>query len=101
MRNDYAYGKNRQYQHTNNFFVDDLKLFSTNLNNIKCLLDIVTTVSRDIGMKFGVYKCVFVQIEKEKLVQNPEPLKVNDVINQPVPTGHTYTYLEVEELTKI
>ena len=31
----YAYGKNRRQQHTHNFFVYDLKLYSTNLNNIK------------------------------------------------------------------
>ena len=42
MRNGYPYGKIRHYQHTHNFFVDDLKLFSTNMNNIKSLLDIVT-----------------------------------------------------------
>ena len=31
MRKGYAYGKNRQYQHTHNFFVDDLKRFATNI----------------------------------------------------------------------
>ena len=98
MRNGYPYGKNRHYQHTNNFFVDDLKLFSTNINNIKCLLDIVTILSSDIGMRFGVDKCAFVQIKKGKLVQNPEPLKVTDLVIQPVPTGDTYT---ISELTKI
>ena len=99
MRNAYAYGKNRQYQHTHNFFVDDLKLFSTNINNIKCLLDIVTILSSDIGMRFDVDKCAFVQIKKGKLVQNPEPLKVNDLVIQPVPTGDTYTYLGIDENT--
>ena len=69
MRKGYAYGKNRQYQHTHNFFVDDLKLFATNMNNIKCLLDIVTLFSKDIGMKYGVDKCAFVQIEKGKQMQ--------------------------------
>ena len=36
------------------FFVDDLKLFATTLNNLKLLLDIVITFSKDIGMKFGL-----------------------------------------------
>ena len=31
MRKGYAYGKNRQYQLTHNFFVDDLKRFATNI----------------------------------------------------------------------
>ena len=56
MRKGYAYGKNRQYQHTHNFFVDDLKLLTTNMNNIKCLLDILALFSKDIGMEFGVDK---------------------------------------------
>ena len=97
MRNGYPYGKNRHYQHTHNFFVYDLKLFSTNMNNIKGLLDIVTIYSRDIGMKFGVDKCAFVQVEKGKLVQNPDPLRVNDLVIEPVPAGDTYTYLGIDE----
>ena len=35
-------------------FVDDLKLIATTLNNLKLLLDIVITFSKDIGMKFGL-----------------------------------------------
>ena len=36
------------------FFVDELKLYVGTTNNLKKLLDIVTTFSEDIGMKFGV-----------------------------------------------
>ena len=39
----YAYRKNRRQQHTHNFFVDDLKLYSTKLNNIKHQTDTLTT----------------------------------------------------------
>ena len=98
MRNGYAYGKNRKYQHTHNFFVDDLKLFSTNMNNIKCLLDIVRIFSRDIRTKFGVDKCAFVQIEKVKVVQNLEQLKINDLVIQPF---QQVTLTLISELTKI
>ena len=38
-------------------FVDDLKLFAESMNIMKLLLDIITTYSRDIGMKFGEDKC--------------------------------------------
>ena len=67
------------------------------MNNIKDLLDIVTIFSRDIGMKFGVDKCAFVQAEKGKLVQNADPLRVNDLVIEPVPAGDTYTYLGIDE----
>ena len=31
----YAYGKNRQYQHIHNFFVDNLKLYASDMNTVK------------------------------------------------------------------
>ena len=65
------------------------------MSNIKCLLDIVALFSKDIRMKFGVDKCAFVQIEKGKLIQNPEPLIINHLIIKPLPTGDTYTYLGI------
>ena len=52
----YAYGKNRQHQHTHNFFVDNLKLYASDINTVKRQLEIVTTFSKDIGMKFGEKK---------------------------------------------
>ena len=60
---------------------------------MKCLLDIVTLFSKDIGMKFGLDKRAFVQIEKGKLIKSPEPLTINDLIIKPLPTSDTYTYL--------
>ena len=93
----YTYDKNRQYHHTHNFFVDDLKLLARNMSSIKSLLDIVTLFSKDIGMKFGVDKGAFFQIEKSKLIQNPETFIINDLIIKPLPIGDTYTYLGIDE----
>ena len=69
-----------QYQHTHILFVEDLKLFATNMCNIKCRLNTVTLFLKDIGMKFGVDKYAFVQIEKGKMIQYPKPLIINDLI---------------------
>ena len=44
---------NRNQDISHLFFVDDLKLFATNMNQMKLLLDLVTQFSNDIGMKFG------------------------------------------------
>ena len=38
---------------THLFFVDDLKLFASTLNQAKYLLDVITTFSGDIRMTFG------------------------------------------------
>ena len=48
-------------------------------------------------MKFVVDKCAFVQIEKGKLIQNPEPLIINDLIIKPLPLGDSYTYLGIDK----
>ena len=53
----YAYGKECRHQHTHNVFVDDLKLYATNVNTVMKQLDIVTTFSKDIEMQFGEDKC--------------------------------------------
>ena len=56
---------NRTCNITHLFFVDDLKLYSANMNNMKFLLDQITTFSNDIGMKFDESKCAYMVIEKE------------------------------------
>ena len=45
----YAYGKNRQHQHTHNVFVDNLKLYASDINTVKRQLELVTTFSKDVG----------------------------------------------------
>ena len=59
----YAYGKSRQHQHTHSSLVDNLKLYASDISTVK-RLEIVTTFSKNIGMKFGEEKCAFLQIEK-------------------------------------
>ena len=68
------------------------------MNSIKNLLDIVTLFSKDIGMKFGVDKCAFFQIEKGKLIQNPETLLINDLI---IKDYQQVILMLILELTKI
>ena len=47
------------------FFIDDLKLYTSSLNKIMKLLDIVTHFTKDVGMKFGESKCVYQWIDRE------------------------------------
>ena len=64
--NGYKMGPNekRIQNITNLFFVDDVKMFTTNINQMKVLLDKVTKFSNDIGMKFGESKCAYLVINK-------------------------------------
>ena len=92
----YAYGKNRQHQQKHNSFVDDLKLHATDINTVKRQLEIVTTFSEDIGMKFGEEKCAFLQIEKGR-IKRSVPLNINHLTIQPVADGDSYKYLGIDE----
>ena len=87
----YAYGKNRHHQHTHNFFVYDLKLHATDINTVKKQLDIVTTFSKDTGMKFGAEKCVFLHV-KIRLIKKYPPLNISNLAIQSVADGDSYKY---------
>ena len=69
-------------KHTHNFFVDDQKLFATNCATLMKQLDIVTTFSEDIGVRFGEDKCAYIQIKRGKIVQNEERYLVTNQIKQ-------------------
>ena len=58
----YLFRRARKLQHTHTFFVDDLKLYSQDLNSTKKQSDITTTFSRDINKQFGEDKCAYLQI---------------------------------------
>ena len=93
----YLLGKREIVKHTHNSFVDDLKLFATNRATLMKQLDIVTTFSEDIGMKFGEDECAYLQIERGKIVQNEEPIYSNQLAIKPVKVGDCYRYLGVDE----
>ena len=66
------------------------------MNTVKRQLEIVTTFSKDIGMKFGEEKCAFLQIEKG-IIKKSVPLNINHLTIQPVADGDSYKYLGIDE----
>ena len=66
------------------------------MNTIKRQLEVVTTFSNDIGMKFGENKCASLHIEKG-LVKKSSPLNINHLAIQPVADGDSYKYLDIDE----
>ena len=66
------------------------------MNTVKRQLEIVTTFSKDIGMKFGEKKCAFLQIEKG-IIKKSSPLNINHLTIQPVADGDSYKYLGIDE----
>ena len=65
---------NRNQNISHSFFVDDLKLLATNMNQIKLLLDQVIQFFNDIGME-------------------SEPIAINNVTINPMKEGDSYKYI--------
>ena len=90
-------GNVRNINITHNFFVDDLKLYAGTTNNLKKVLDIVTTFSKYIDMKFGVDKCAYIKINAGKQTNSKVLPEMNILIIQPVANGDTYKNLGLDE----
>ena len=95
--NSYNYGNDRRKTKAHNFFVDDLKLYSTTINVAKKQLDLATQFSRDICMDFETNKCAYLKIVKGMIVSDGEPLVMNNLTIKPVKEGDTYNYLGIDE----
>ena len=75
----YSYRIKRTNDITHNVFVNDLKLYISNINITEKQLDLVTTFSKDMGITFAEDKCAYQQLENGKLIkkhlspQNEQP----------------------------
>ena len=79
------------------FFVDDLKLFVESMNIMKLLLDIITTYSRDIGLKFGEDKCAYALIIRGKRKSGNGPIEINGSKVRELKDEEEYKYLGQDE----
>ena len=86
----YFIKEKREINGTNNFFVDDLKLFVQTSSSIQKQLDIITTFSKDKNMNFGEEKCAYMRIEKGKMEDNSNPIVMNDLTIKPILSGDNY-----------
>ena len=82
---------------THLFFVDDLKLYASNLQEATKLLDLVTTFSNSIRMKFGESKCAYLKTEKGLIKQSVQNLEINNFCIKPIKEGESYKYLGQNE----
>ena len=89
--------EDRRKSLTHLLFVDDMKTFSSSVNGAKFQLDIITTFSTDIGMKFGEDKCGYIYIERGKRKSLGKSIVINGVTIRELSEGETYKYLGVEE----
>ena len=64
----HLYANNTKLNHL--FFMDDLKLYARNENQLDSFIQTVRIVSKDIGMKFGIEKCAVLVLKRGRLAQS-------------------------------
>ena len=68
MKQGYSFQKGkRNLNHL--LFIDNLKLYGSNQNEINSLVRTVKIVTKDIGMKFGIDNCGILTVKMKKEVK--------------------------------
>ena len=81
-------------------FMDDLKLYTQSEKGLDSLVQTVRVFSEDIGMEFGIEKCVMLVMEKGKTVKAVGiELPEGKAIKQQ--EGESYKYLGILEADKL
>ena len=93
----YGYQLDEQTKINNPFYVDDLKLYGTNDNQLNGLINTVKNLSEDIKKEFGLHKYAKASFKRcKKVSARGIPLNDNQVI-QDLDQAETYMYLGMEE----
>ena len=79
------------------FYMDDLKAYAMNDNQLKNLLDIMNTFSDDIKMEFGLDKCAKATFIKGKLTKTSNIVVNQTITIQELYQEGTYKYLGIYE----
>ena len=79
------------------FYMDDLKAYAMNDNQLMNLLDIVNTFSDDIKMEFGLDKCAKATFIKGKLTKTSNIVLNQTTTIQELDQEGTYKYLGINE----
>ena len=82
---------------THSFFVGDLKLYASNLQEATKLVDLVNMFSNDIRMKIRESKCACLKIEKCLIKRSAQNLEIINVCIKPIKEGESYKYPGPEE----
>ena len=67
LKQGYSFGKGKE-RVNHLLFMDDLKLYGSNDNEIESLVKVVKIVSGDTGMQFGFEKCAVLKMKRGKQV---------------------------------
>ena len=83
------------------FFVDNLKLYTINIEKMKQMLETVTQFLNEVRMNFGEAKCAYQSIVRGRQKPENESLYVNELTLQEIKEGDNYKYLGIDESVRI
>lgn len=82
-------------------YMDDIKIYASNNNEMKELTKIVETITTDTKMEFGINKCKIVNIEKGKLGHTNTCETLNEEVVSNMEPEEVYKYLGYDQNTSI
>ena len=91
---------NTQYTLSHLIYMDDIKLYASNLRDIKKLADITEMFSVDIKMELGIDKCKMQSIRRGKKENNTYELKTGEKIEE-IDNDNGYRYLGYQQTRQI
>ena len=90
----YAIGRRNQRTLISHLlFMDDIKLYANNINQLRNLLEIVSKFSSDIKMNFGLEKCSILNIQKGKLIPTDDIVLSSEETIKALDIKEHYKYL--------
>ncbi|XP_044760181.1 uncharacterized protein LOC123317642 [Coccinella septempunctata] len=98
----YVIDKQRSIRINHSLYIDDLKLYGANFEQIKRLLEIVSLFSESIGMSFGVDKCATLEVRRGK-IQNTSlgTTLMNQTTIPSLNVDDSYKYLGIKQALDI
>ena len=82
-------------------YMDDIKLFPQNEQELETLIQALTMYSQDIGMEFGIEKCTMLIMKSRTRQMTPEIELSNQEKNRTLGEKETYKYLGILEANTI
>ncbi|XP_044760879.1 uncharacterized protein LOC123318334 [Coccinella septempunctata] len=98
----YTISKQSSIRINHQLYMDDLKLYAANADQLRRMLEIVSSFSDSINMKLGVEKCATLEVKRGKI---QEPKQETTLMNQiKIPSlnkDDTYKYLGIHQALDI
>ncbi|XP_044759165.1 uncharacterized protein LOC123316918 [Coccinella septempunctata] len=98
----YVINKSRQIAISHRLFMDDLKLYGANSDQLRRMLELVAAFSESIGMEMGVEKCAVLDVRRGRIENAEEAVVLMNNTEIPVlDEGVPYKYLGIKQALEI